>query len=338
LPATQYKTARALPNNLLPADFYSTRPEHSHPPLVLMLTLTQLSVGAFALALWMERVHGHALGSAFAQAVSSAVMLLVALGASVFHLGRPTQAWRAVLGLRTSWLSREALVFGMFAQGLVGYCALLALDTFPVRWKPAQALLERVQPVLDVARALTPQLRGATALIGILGVYCSVMVYVATRREHWSATQTGLKFFCSTMILGAATVFTVAASSLGAPQLGAATRLPTELLDIVLAGASVKLAFELHALNLVRDLRTSAPKRMAIVMLGELRTWTLVRFATLLLAGVGWPLLLLADWLPDSLWCGSAALALPLLLVSELCERYLFFRAAPASRMPGALR
>jgi len=332
LPSTQYKTARALPNNLLPADFYSTRPEHSHPPLVVMLTLTQLSVGAFVLALWMERVHGHAIGNALAHAVLAAVMLLLALAASIFHLGRPTQAWRAVLGLRTSWLSREALVFGLYAQGVVGYCALLALELFPKPLEPVLALFGRV-PVRELARQILPYLRHGTALIGVLGVYCSVMVYVATRREHWSATQTGLKFFGSTLTLGAAAVFCVALWSV-APGM----QLPTELLDLVLAGASVKLALELHALQLVRDVRSSTPKRMAIVMLGELRGWTFTRLTTLLLGGVGWPALMLAGWLPSSAWQGFATLGLVLLLVSELCERYLFFRAAPASRMPGALR
>ena len=41
------RRSSALPRNMLPADFYATSPEHSHPPLVVMLTLTQLSVGAF---------------------------------------------------------------------------------------------------------------------------------------------------------------------------------------------------------------------------------------------------------------------------------------------------
>ena len=40
-----------LPRNLLPADFYSVSPEHAHPPLVVMLVLTQLSVGAFVVDL-----------------------------------------------------------------------------------------------------------------------------------------------------------------------------------------------------------------------------------------------------------------------------------------------
>ncbi|MDT8342641.1 MAG: DmsC/YnfH family molybdoenzyme membrane anchor subunit, partial [Longimicrobiales bacterium] len=39
----------------------------------------------------------------------------VAAAASTFHLGRPLRAWRAVLGWRTSWLSREVVLFNLFA-------------------------------------------------------------------------------------------------------------------------------------------------------------------------------------------------------------------------------
>ena len=39
---------------------------------------------------------------------------LVLMGLSTAHLGRPERAWRAMLGWRTSWLSREVLAFGAF--------------------------------------------------------------------------------------------------------------------------------------------------------------------------------------------------------------------------------
>ena len=38
------------------------------------------------------------------------VLLLIGLGASFAHLGRPERAWRAVLMWRSSWLSREVIV------------------------------------------------------------------------------------------------------------------------------------------------------------------------------------------------------------------------------------
>ena len=48
LPTTNYKSSRPFPRNMLPADYYTVRPEHAHWPLILMLVLTQLAVGAFA--------------------------------------------------------------------------------------------------------------------------------------------------------------------------------------------------------------------------------------------------------------------------------------------------
>ena len=116
-PTTRYQTRRRLPANLAPADAHTLRPAHSHPSLVAMLVLTQLSVGAFCLETLLRTLfpanlmmHLSGLHSLVALAVG-----LLALGTSTLHLGRPLVAWRAVLGLRTSWLSREIVVFGLFA-------------------------------------------------------------------------------------------------------------------------------------------------------------------------------------------------------------------------------
>ncbi len=46
-------------------------------------------------------------------------LLVVSLGASFLHLGRPERAWRAVMMWRTSWLSREVIVLPAFI-GVVG--------------------------------------------------------------------------------------------------------------------------------------------------------------------------------------------------------------------------
>src|SRR5690606_30345830 len=88
LPTTIYATKKPLPSNLLPADFYTTRPEHSHFPLVVMLTLTQLAIGAFCLESVISRLTGASLGNPMLQASFGCALALVALGASLFHLGR----------------------------------------------------------------------------------------------------------------------------------------------------------------------------------------------------------------------------------------------------------
>src|SRR4029079_6791991 len=95
--------------------FYQVRTGHPHLPLVFMLVLTQLSVGAFAVEFFLRRLFPQLATARAYHAVIALAAGLLALGASVFHLGRPKYAFRAVIGLRTSWLSREVLAFGWFA-------------------------------------------------------------------------------------------------------------------------------------------------------------------------------------------------------------------------------
>jgi formate dehydrogenase iron-sulfur subunit len=323
LPSTRYKTQKAMPSNMLPADFYATRPEHSHPPLVVMLTLTQLSVGTFGLGLLVEQLSSSPAKDPLAQTVFACLLALLALGASVFHLVRPLLAWRAVLGLRTSWLSREALAFGVFAQLATLYAALAAAPLY--RAIPGESRLVTMAPTVHVA----------AALVGLLGVFCSVMVYVATRREQWSAAQTGVKFFGTTLLLGAASAFAI--HSLTGPQ-ASATPVAKGLMSLVLFTTVIKLLLEARVLIHARDLLQSAHKRVAIVMLGDLRGATTARFALGILGGLLVPLLVVTRAVPSTGFRTLAVLALVALLGGEILERYLFFRSAPRSRMPGGLR
>lgn len=48
----------------------------------------------------------------------------IAFAISASHLGRPLRAWRAILGLRTSWLSREIAATGLFAALAATFLAL----------------------------------------------------------------------------------------------------------------------------------------------------------------------------------------------------------------------
>ena len=45
-------------------------------------------------------------------------------------------------------------------------------------------------------------LRPAAALAGLAGVFCSVMIYVDTRRAFWSLPLVGFKFFMTGVVLG----------------------------------------------------------------------------------------------------------------------------------------
>ena len=329
VPTTVYKTSKPVAENLLPADFYTVSPEHSHPPLIVLLVFTQLAVGAFA-TLFLSKmfVSLPAVGPwALAHAGFSLFLGLFALGASVFHLGRPLGAWRVFLGLRTSWMSREAIGFGVFAKMGVLYAASVAAATWWAQF-----------PGRGVVMAMSPFLEGTTALLGLCGVFFSVMIYVATRRVQWRGMITGVKFFGTTLLLGPATVLAVA--QLVAGSLPAQTRaavmggLGRGLLLVVLGAATGKALFELALMRHVRDRGHTILKRVAIVTLRDLKRSTFWRFFGLGVGGLLLPLLGVTGAV-RLVW--AAPVALLLLVLGEFCERYQFFKAAPPSRMPGAL-
>lgn len=330
VPTTVYKTSRPLPHNLLPADFYATRPEHPHLPLVGLLSLSQLAVGVILVKGFIEQITGTPAPESMHQTATAALLTVVALGVGVFHLGRPLLAWRAVLNVRNSWFSREALVFGIFAGLVLTHAALVIALEYPA----VLALIP--EPFQEGLLLGVPFIQDAAALTGVIAVLCSVMVYVVTKRPQWSGMRTALKFFGTTLLLGVATVLAV--TSLGVDEFDVdSERVFRTLLEVLVLVSTVKLAYEGELLRHMRSRQHTIEKRMATVMLRDLRLATLSRFALGIAGGIALPLMVNSTPL-------SAATAAPLLLcglmlclAGELSERYLFFRAAPASRMPGGL-
>jgi formate dehydrogenase iron-sulfur subunit len=320
MPTTSYRSARALPANLLPADFYAVAPEHGHPALVMMLVLTQLAVGAFAIDYLLARALGVSpLQSwALAQAAFSLIVAAGALGAATFHLGRPQYAFRALLGLRTSWMSREILAFGLFAKLAALYALALAAPVLPPF--PGRDLLAGLREIGQTGAVIT----------GLGGVFSSVMIYAATQRQHWRASLTGPKFFGTTLILGSASL--LALWALSAPlNLAGPARL---LLQTVIVATAVKIVSEALMFGHLTSRRHSISKRVALVMVRDLKPVTILRFVCGVTGGVLVPLACLYGALPIS---PGAVVSALLLIAGELAERYLFFKTAPASHMPGAL-
>ena len=324
VPTTRYKTTDVFPRNMLPADFYAVRPGHQHLPLVVMLVLTQLSVGAFCfnqlLPLWLGEASLAVLRPF--HGVLALGLGLLAMLASTVHLGRPQYAWRAFIGLRTSWLSREIIAFAAFALLATLYAA--ALYAAP-----------------DAAGLAA--LGYATAGVGMAAVFCSVMLYHVTQRRWWSGGRTGFKFALTSAVLGLATILsgTFAVAVLGGEPLSA------ELMAFGRSGAQglaaltlLKLAGEASVLFHLRDRRQGDLKRTALLLWGDLRPLTLWRFFLGGLGGVLLPLALLTNLAPDSLGAAltGSLVSLLTLLAAEIIERMTFFSALSAPRMPGGLQ
>ncbi|MCA9173369.1 MAG: dimethyl sulfoxide reductase anchor subunit [Planctomycetales bacterium] len=334
LPTTTFRTSRVFPRNMLPADYFDVAPQHPHLPLVVMLVLTQLSVGAFLAGFALRALEPHLPMSAWdsfhaVHAGGALFFGLLALAASTFHLGRPQYAFRAVLGIRHSWLSREIVCFGLFAVAAGLYATAVTASS---RW-----------PAL---RGLAEPLAWAVAISGLAGVFCSGMLYVFTRRETWSAAAVGVRFALTTLLLGVAACWlSLLLTACRNPDASGA-----DLLRHV-GPLGARLIMTLTAAKLIWDglifrhllsRRMTGMRRSALLMTRELSNVTLARFAAGAWGGLFMPALLLhqlSDAEPLSLvaiWC--VAILVAACLIGELLERYLFFAAATNPRMPGAVR
>ncbi len=345
LPTTNYKTSKVLPRNMLPADYYSVKPEHAHWPLVVMLVLTQLSVGAFLVELVMNSLPGSELLRELRplHSLSALAFGLLALAASTCHLGRPQYAYRAVIGLRTSWLSREILAFSLFAALSMVYSAAVWLKA-PIGGNGGTDTAQAAAG-LD-ALALDP-LGLAVVVAGLAGIGCSIMIYQCTRRVFWNGAYTSIKFLLTTLLLGIATAWlTSMLAVIGADSPEVRQRIPHDgnlLCRALIVVATVKLGFESLVFRHLRDKQNTPLKRSAMLMTGDLANPTLARFGCGFLGGVWMPgMLLLAETRPGD---GSPDLFQGLVisvlfvtcLAGELLERYLFFSAVVAPKMPGGL-
>ncbi len=332
VPTTRYHSARGLPAGLAPAGRFALRPSEAHRPLAVMLVLTQLSVGAFGADLVLRTLAGGQVAAALgsANALVALVLGLLALAASVAHLGRPLQAWRAVIGLRHSWLSREIVAFSAFAALAVAYAGTLWLG-------PAQ-------PGGAVAG-----LGVLVAAVGAFGVGCSVMIYGVTGRAWWRTSRTALRFTLTAAGCGLATTL---ATSLcgglahgGASTARAAGAAAVPLALLVAALVALKLGWEAAFLLRVRP--SGAPEaadldRSARLLLGpDLGGLTRWRFGLGLLGGVAVPLVVAALCAaPDPSSVGAALLAAVAavgVVAGELCERAGFFAAVTSPSMPREL-
>ena len=330
-PTTRYRSSRPL-DGLVPADASVARVEHAHVPLVLMLVASQAAAGYWIL--WALQAFAQAVGPSgvsgpsafmiplpgFLPVPASSVALPLpelfgvlgvqtALALSLFHLGRPWLAWKAVLGWRTSWLSREVLAFTALAATTGAALAL-----------PVAASLAGI----ELPAAATLPVAGGVLVASLAAVGASAMVYIDTPRALWATPATLARFLLTAVLAGVPAWLLVAG---GPGVLWPAWILPPAIL--------VKLALEVQPLRHRRADGTALWKA-ARLLDGTLRgVWT-ARLLLGLSGAFAFPLLL--SVVPDGLVPAWIAALFVLVLAGELLERALFFMTAAPPRMPGARR
>lgn len=317
--------------SLRPADVDNVRPRHAHDPLAIMLVLLQLSIGALGIGL-AGSVAGLVGGSALSFVLGLAAVTAVAgLGAATMHLGRPLYAFRAFLGWRTSWMSREIIVIGAYVPAV----ALAAAASLVVHFGGVLGL--EASPVLKLAAQAEFALQSAALLAGGIGMVCSMMIYIDTRRAAWSFSRTGPLFMGTGIALGA---LGVSAAILAAGVFVGEGEL-VQSLPFLALGLSILLV-KLWMERVFRNPSKAGPndstalQNGARLMHGPLRGRSRFR---LLLAGLG--MLVISGCIvsvvlggPD-LVVALSVLAMLICTLGELVERHLYFTAEASPSMPG---
>jgi DMSO reductase anchor subunit len=173
-----------------------------HPALSVIVFTTLAGVGqGVVMAIALSTLGGVALPGSLAPvglAVSLA-LLVISLGASFLHLGRPERAWRAVLMWRTSWLSREVIV-------LPAFIAVTALWLALHLWQEGGAFRDGVMPVVAI-------------LLCLVLWYCTAMIYACIKFiQEWAHPLTLANYTLIGLSSGLV-LFTALASLSGQAQL-----------------------------------------------------------------------------------------------------------------------
>jgi DMSO reductase anchor subunit len=258
-------------------------------------------------------------GFAGAAQILAEVMLLIGLGASFAHLGRPERAWRAVLMWRTSWLAREVIV-------LPAFIAVIALWWLALR-----------------AGMHTPLLPIAAIVLAAALWYCTAMIYACLRFiQEWAQPLTLVNF---TLIgLSSGLVLASALAAFGGEAALRATG-PAALAITLVAWATRALALRRNAALKHRSTLQSATgiqapnlqQKSMGMSAGSFNTREFFHGRTLaLLRQVRIGFILLCFALPAlfALWGIASGAALPWLLAlvcqvpGLLAERWFFFAQA----------
>lgn len=326
-PTTVYHTERAAENRTA-ADYYAATPAKPHLPLVVLLVTSQLSVGVFALLAALAVLPGALPSGASSALVLAALAAIVGLLAAPLHLGRPLYAFRAFIGFRTSWMSREAVFLGAYG-GLAATVAALPL----VGHRPEAAALFGALGVdpKQTFGVLLP----VSAVLGVVAVVCSAMLYVVTGRRFWGGWATHGRFFGTALLLGLATL---AAVGVHAGHSGMDRSATTTALGMLIFVTLFKLASEGRAVRHQDDPARGELWRSAELISGPLFHLSSARTTLGLLGGIALPGLLLATLGSASpgVLTGIAVVMLVLCTIGEFLERTLFFMAVAPLRMPGS--
>jgi len=293
---------------------------YSFWPLVVFTLLIQMGAGAFVIAETVLQFFSRRFGAGSMRTsrlfIRTVIFLCSALAVilSFFHLGSPFRAVFSLRNLSTSWLSREILLLLVFL-GLTAVCALLAF------------LKKRTSLILQI-----PVWGGGLA--GLLLIGAMSAVYMLPTVPAWKSLLTPASYLLTSFLLGTQLTAAGLTLLLGSDSNSKAeslrlfwhqnTVMRLETLSIVFASLSllVTLVFLLqndpsgfHSFSWELSIRKDLPFLVARILFSVLGVILLIKELLRLRrdkeGGALRPFFIYAGFI--------------VLLLAEICGRYLFF-------------
>ena len=332
---TRITLPKDMPEEMLKANRHHVQPEKPHFSLIFMTVLTQLAAGGF-LTLWLGDLLSHVFDflkplEEFLVFGACGILTVtgIALGASMFHLGRPLHAYKALRMWRRSWLSREVLFFTLFSFFGAGYASLL-LGAHYFHF-----------PFPGAARMI---FGGVVALSGMAGIYASAKIYLVPARPAWNTFRTPLRFFLTGFILGPLFSLTVYSFYLVIAAQGTVSHKTVGPILMWLGISSVAAFVQLLVLmaRLIHLTRPDLPEfyDSALLLTRRFKTHFFVRIGFLVFGSFILPLCLF------DLLTRAAAPVIPVAVFTAVCfllaflgetlGRYLFFVTVVPKNIPGS--
>ncbi|MEH7179885.1 dimethyl sulfoxide reductase anchor subunit family protein [Neobacillus vireti] len=150
-------------------------------PLVIFTILSQLILGGFVTLWWIDRKKaGITQKTGLLISISLLILGGFSLVVSMLHLGQPFFAYRAILNIGVSWLSREVAFYGAFVGLLLFYTWF---------WYKED-------------RAKRSMLGWISSIIGAIAIFSSAKIYMIAAIPAWTGVSTLFAFFLTSLLLG----------------------------------------------------------------------------------------------------------------------------------------
>jgi len=266
-------------------------------PLVLFTVLGQWGIGIALMITIAESVAPSIVDSANRQNIRFGGMMvlpLIALGLlfSVFHLGTPFAAYKALFNLGTSMLSLEILAFIIVSA--------LALVYSYMWWKnPDSGLRRTIGIVLSV--------------VGIIAIVISSKVYTMPTRLGWDSWETIAAFLLTAVLLGATTVAALVVGNKATDVMKA-----NKVLAVIILLAVVGIVVTLAGIS---SMYGQSAEQSAVVI----GTFANGMFFVRLLLSLMIPVIMAAYILSNKATNNLVTLGLGGIVVGELLGRVLFY-------------